>query len=140
MARKYIVTSNESELYEPDFKVPFVNTVAGIIWAIPFLQKIFPQVDGLAALGIGAVFTLVYIILCMVPVIAIVPCVTSAIMYITMFWGMADNITNPTNCFIVKGIILVVVVFFEFCIFGNATLLWLQTKFPNKPTVRVIEE
>jgi len=35
---------------------------------------------------------------------------------------------------------LLVVVVVEFSIFGNATLRWLQHKFPEKPSVRIVKE
>ena len=140
MARKYIVSSTQTKYYETNFYIPFLNLVAGIVWAIPFMQKVLPKIEGLAALGIGAIFAFVYVVLSVVPVMAIVPCIGAAIIYTAMLWGIADAIANPTICIIVKGMILLAVMFFEFCIFGNATLLWLQHKFPSKPTVRVIEE
>ena len=140
MARKYIVTPTQTQYYETNYYMPFLNLVAGIIWSIPFIQKLLPQVEGLAALGIGVMFAFAYVVLSVVPVIAIVPCSGATVIYTAMLWGVADNICDAKTCFIVKVVSLLVVVFFEFCIFGNATLLWLQHKFPSRPTVRVVEE
>ena len=47
MARRYVVIPSDSKLYEPDFKAPFMNMVAGMIWAIPFLQKVLPSLEEL---------------------------------------------------------------------------------------------
>ena len=140
MARKYIVISPKEKKYETNFYIPFLNLLAGIVWGIAFVQKVFPEVEGVAALGIGVVFSFAYVLLSVMPVIAILPCIGSTIMYTAMLWGLADHINNDIFCVVVKIFILLVVIFFEFCIFGNATLLWLQNKFPSKPIVRVVED
>ena len=140
MARKYIVISQKETKYETNFYIPFLNLLAGIVWSIAFVQKVLPEVEGVAALGVGAVFSLVYVILSVMPVIAIFPCIGSTIMYTAMLWGFADYINDDIFRIAVKILVLIVVLFFEFCIFGNATLLWLQNKFPNKPIVRVVED
>ena len=137
---KYVVMESKVKLYETNFMLPFLNLLAGIIWSIPVLQKVFPETEGIASLGIGALFALVYVVLCVMPVIAIVPCVASGIMYTAILWGFADGISNEVVQFIVKAICLLIVIFVEFSIFGNATLRWLQHKFPEKPNVRVIKE
>ena len=104
------------------------------------LQKVFPSVDGIAALGIGAVITLAYVVLSVMPVIAIVPCIASVIMYTAMLWGMVDGIGHDIIRILVKVLALLFVLFAEFSIFSNATLRWLQNKFPEKPRVTVIKE
>lgn len=137
---KYVVMESRVKLYETNFMLPFLNLLAGIIWSIPVLQKGFPKTEGIASLGIGAIFALVYVVLCVIPVIAIVPCIASGIMYTAILWGLADGISHEVILILVKGVMLIVVVFVEFSIFGNATLRWLQHKFPEKPNVRVIKE
>lgn len=137
---KYVVMESKVKLYETNFMLPFLNLLAGIIWSIPVLQKAFPDVEGIASLGIGALFALGYVVLSVMPVIAIVPCVASGIMYTAILWGLADGINHEVILILVKIVMLLVVVFIEFSIFGNATLRWLQHKFPEKPNVRVIKE
>ena len=95
-------SSNKDKKYETNYGLPFLNAIAGMVWSIPILQKLLPGVEGIAALGIGAVFTLVYVVLSVMPVIAIVPCIASTIMYTAMFWGIADNIGHIVIRVIVK--------------------------------------
>ena len=137
---KYVVMQSRTKLYETNFMLPFLNLLAGIIWSIPVLQKVFPEIEGIASLGVGAVFSLLYVVLSVLPVIAIVPCVASGIMYTAILWGLADDISHGVIQMVVKAIILLVIIFIEFSIFGNATLRWLQHKFPEKPNIRVIKE
>lgn len=139
MAR-YIVHPTQTKKYETNYGLPFLNAIAGMVWSIPILQKLLPGVEGIAALGIGAVFTLVYVVLSVMPVIAIVPCIASTIMYTAMLWGMADNIGHIVIRVIVKIVLLLFVLFAEFSIFSNATLRWLQNKYPEKPRITVVKE
>ena len=99
-----------------------------------------PGAEGISALGVGAVVTLAYVVLSVMPVIAIVPCIASTIMYTAMLWGIADNIGHIVIRIIVKIVMLLFVVFAEFSIFSNATLRWLQKKFPEKPKTTVVKE
>ena len=137
---KYVVMESRVKLYETNFMLPFLNLLAGIIWSIPVLQKIFPDVEGIASLGIGAIFTLAYVVLSVIPVIAIVPCVASGIMYTAILWGLVDGISHEVILILAKIMILLIVIVIEFSVFGNATLRWLQHKFPEKPNIRVIKE
>lgn len=137
---KYIVHPTKTKEYETNYAIPFLNIIAGMVWSVPILQKLLPNVDGIAALGIGAVITLVYVVLSVTPIVAIVPCIASVIMYTAMLWGLADNIGHDVIRIIVKIVVLLFVVFAEFSIFVNATLRWLQNKFPEKPRVTVIKE
>ena len=137
---KYIVHPTKTKEYQTNFALPFLNAIAGMVWSIPILQKLMPDVEGIAALGVGAVITLVYVVLSVMPVIAIVPCIASMIMYTAMLWGNADNIGHIVIRIIVKIVMLLFVVFAEFSIFSNATLRWLQNKFPEKPKVTVVKE
>lgn len=137
---KYIVHPTRTKEYQTNYGLPFLNAVAGMVWSIPILQKLLPGVEGIAALGIGAVITLVYVILSMMPVIAIAPCIASTVMYTAMLWGIADNIGHIVIRVIAKVLLLLFVVFAEFSIFSNATLRWLQNKYPEKPRITVVKE
>lgn len=137
---KYIVHPTKTKKYETNYGLPFLNAIAGMVWSIPILQKLLPGVEGIAALGIGVVFTLVYVVLSVMPVIAIVPCIASTIMYTAMLWGIADNIGHIVIRVIVKIVMLLFVLFAEFSIFSNATLRWLQNKYPEKPRITVVKE
>ena len=137
---KYIVHPTRTNEYQTNYGLPFLNAIAGMVWSIPILQKLLPGVEGIAALGIGAVFTLVYVVLSVMPVIAIVPCIASTIMYTAMLWGIADNIGHIVIRVIVKIVMLLFVLFAEFSIFSNATLRWLQNKYPEKPRITVVKE
>lgn len=137
---KYIVHPTKTKEYQTNFVLPFLNAIAGMVWSIPILQNFLPSVNGIAALGVGAVITLVYVVLSVMPVIAIVPCIASTIMYTAMLWGIADNIGHIVIRIIVKIVMLLFVVFAEFSIFSNATLRWLQNKFPEKLKITVVKE
>lgn len=137
---KYIVHPTKTKKYETNYGLPFLNAIAGMVWSIPILQNLLPGVEGIAALGIGVVFTLVYVVLSVMPVIAIVPCIASTIMYTAMLWGIADNIGHIVIRVIVKIVMLLFVLFAEFSIFFNATLRWLQNKYPEKPRITVVKE
>lgn len=139
MAR-YIVLDKKTEIYEPEVKLAFLNLLAGIIWAIPFLQKVFPNVNGFAGLGIGFVFAVVYVMLSFTPVLAIIPCVGAGIIYTVMLWGFADGIGHDVWRIIIKVLILLLVIFIEFVVFGNATLKWAQLKFSTPPRIIRVEE
>ena len=137
---KYIVHPTKTKKYETNYGLPFLNAIAGMVWSIPILQNLLPGVEGIVALGVGAVITLVYVVISVMPVIAIVPCIASVIMYTAMLWGIADNIGHIVIRIIVKIVMLLFVVFAEFSIFSNATLRWLQNKFPEKPKITVVKE
>lgn len=137
---KYIVHPTKTKEYQTNFVLPFLNAIAGMVWSIPILQNLLPGVEGIVALGVGAVITLVYVVISVMPVIAIVPCIASTIIYTAMLWGIADNIGHIVIRIIVKIVMLLFVVFAEFSIFSNATLRWLQNKFSEKPKITVVKE
>lgn len=139
MAR-YIVLNKTTETYKPEVKLAFLNLLAGIIWAIPFVQKVFPDVNGIAGLGIGFLFMVVYVILSFIPVISIVPCVAAGILYTAILWGFADAIGHDVIRIIVKIVALLLVIVVEFSVFGNATLEWMQYKFSEPPRVIRVED
>lgn len=137
---KYIVMDSKTEIYQPEVKLAFLNLVAGIIWAIPFVQKVFPNVNGFVSLGIGFIFMVAFVFLSFMPVIAIVPCVAAGIMYTAILWGFTDGINHNVWQIVVKIFILLIVIFIEFVVFGNATLQWVQYKFSKTPRVVRIED
>lgn len=137
---KYIVHPTKTKEYQTNFVLPFLNAIAGMVWSIPILQNLLPGVEGIVALGVGAVITLVYVVISVMPDIAIVPCIASTIIYTAMLWGIADNIGHIVIRIIVKIVMLLFVVFAEFSIFSNATLRWLQNKFSEKPKITVVKE
>ena len=59
---KYIVLNKTTGTYKPEIKLAFLNLVAGVIWAIPFVQKVFPDVNGIMGLVIGFVFAIVFVV------------------------------------------------------------------------------
>lgn len=61
-------------------------------------------------------------------------------MLTALFWAPADHIGNDVVRIIVKGIILILMVMIEFCVFINATLPWLERKTAIPPRVRRVEE
>lgn len=140
MARYVVIDTNKTEIYEPQVKLAFLNLLAGAVWAVPFVQKVFPNVNGFVGLLIGFVFAIVFVLVSFMPVIAIVPCVASGIMYTAMLWGFADGIGHDVWQVVVKIIILLIVVLVEFSIFGNATLRWAQLHFSEPPKVIRIED
>ena len=137
---KYIAHPTKTKEYETNYALPFINAIAGMVWSVPILQNLLPDVDGIVALGIGAIITILYVVLSVKPIIAIVPCIASVIMYTAMLWGVADNIGHIVIRVILKIVLLLFVVFAEFSIFVNATLRWLQRKYPKKPRVAVVKE
>lgn len=137
---KYIAHLIKTKEYETNYALPFINAIAGMVWSVPILQNLLPDVDGIVALGIGAIITILYVVLSVKPIIAIVPCIASVIMYTAMLWGVADNVGHIVIRAIVKIVILLFMVFAEFSIFVNATLRWLQRKYPKKPRVAVVKE
>jgi len=65
--------------------------------------------------------------------------VAGVVMFTAMFWVFADYIGNAPVRIIVKILILAIAIMIEFCVWINATLPWLERKFPNKPNIRVIK-
>ena len=103
---KYIVHPTGTKEYEINYALPFINAIAGMVWSVPILQKLLPDVDGIATLAIGAIITILYVVLSVKPIIAIVPCIASAIMYTAMLWGVADNIGHIVIRVILKIVLL----------------------------------
>lgn len=116
-----------------------VNIIPAIVWSIPLHQKMFPDASWWGTLFLCALFVVVYWYLSMKPIIAAIPCVVGVVMFTALFWVFADYIGNIPARIIVKIIILGIAVMIELCIWINATLPWLEKKFPQKPKIRVVK-
>ena len=136
---KYIVEERTVPRYEKNYKLPMVNIIPTIVWSIPLHQKLFPDASWWGTLFLCALFVVVYWYLSMKPIIAAIPCVAGVVMFTALFWVFADYIGNIPARIIVKIIILGIAAMIEFCIWINATLPWLEKKFPQKPKIRVVK-
>lgn len=137
---KYIVETSKKEKYKKNYEIPFINIIPAVVWSIPIHQKLFPDASLWVTLGVCGVFVAAYIVLSMLPVIAVVPCVAGVIIFTALFWAPADHIGNNIVRIIVKTLILAIALMIEFCIWTNATLPWIETRYPDKPNIRRIEE
>lgn len=136
---KYIVEERTAPRYEKSYKLPMINIIPAIVWSIPLHQKLFPDASWWGTLFLCAMFVVVYWYLSMKPIIAAIPCVAGVVMFTALFWVFADYIGNILARIIVKIIILGIAVMIEFCIWINATLPWLEKRFPQKPKIRVVK-
>lgn len=136
---KYIVEERTAPRYEKNYKLPMVNIIPAIVWSIPLHQKLFPDASWWGTLFLCAMFVVVYWYLSMKPIIAAIPCVAGVVMFTALFWVFADYMGNTLVRIILKIIILGIVVMIEFCIWINATLPWLEKKFPQNPKIRVVK-
>ena len=136
---KYIVEERTAPRYEKNYKLPMVNIIPAIVWSIPLHQKLFPDASWWGTLFLCALFVVVYWYLSMKPIIAAIPCVAGVVMFTALFWVFADYIGNMPARIVVKIIILAIAILMEMCIWINATLPWLEKKFPNKPNIRVVK-
>ena len=136
---KYIVEERTAPRYEKSYKLPMVNIIPAIVWSIPLHQKLFPDASWWGTLFLCALFVVVYWYLSMKPIIAAIPCVAGVVMFTALFWVFADYMGNTLVRIILKIIILGIVVMIEFCIWINATLPWLEKKFPQNPKIRVVK-
>ena len=136
---KYIVEERTVPRYEKNYKLPMVNIIPTIVWSIPLHQKLFPDASWWGTLFLCALFVVVYWYLSMKPIIAAIPCVAGVVMFTALFWVFADYIGNIPARIIVKIIILGIAVMIELCMWINATLPWLEKKFPQKPKIRVVK-
>lgn len=136
---KYIVEERTVPRYEKNYKLPMVNIIPAIVWSIPLHQKMFPDASWWGTLFLCALFVVVYWYFSMKPIIAAIPCVVGVVMFTALFWVFADYIGNIPARIIVKIIILGIAVMIELCIWINATLPWLEKKFPQKPKIRVVK-
>ncbi len=136
---KYIVEERTAPRYEKNYKLPMINIIPAIVWSIPLHQKLFPDASWWGTLFLCAMFVAVYWYLSMKPIIAAIPCVAGVVMFTALFWVFADYMGNTLVRIILKIIILGIVVMIEFCIWINATLPWLEKKFPQNPKIRVVK-
>ena len=138
MAR-YIVEDIKTESFQKNFKLPFVNLIPAFIWSIPLHQKIFPDASWWTTFALCGLFIIVYMVLSFLPIITVAPCVASVIIFTALAWAPADMIGNNVVRIIVKIVILAFFIMLELCVWINATLPWLERKFPNRPNIRVMK-
>lgn len=137
---KYIVEDVKTSKFEKNYKFPLINLIPAIVWCIPVYQKTQPVIGTAGAYGVVAGFMILFIALSYLPIAALIPGIASVIMLTALFWAPADHIGNNVVRIIVKGVILVIMVLIEFCVFINATLPWLERKTATPPRVRRVEE
>lgn len=138
MAR-YIVEDIKRGSFQKNFMLPFVNLIPAFVWNIPLHQKLFPDADFGMTFVLCGLFVIVYMVLSFLPIITVAPCVAGVIIFTALAWAPADLIGNNVVRNIVKVVIVVFFIMLEFCIWINATLPWLEGKFPNRPNIRVIK-
>ena len=137
---KYIVEDIMTNSYNKNYKIPLVNIVPAVVWSIPLHQKLFPDASWWMTFGICAAFVMLYCVLSYMPIIAAIPCIAGVVIFTGLFWVFADYIGNDIARIIVKIVIVVFFGFMELAVFANATIPWLDSKNPQKPRVRKIEE
>ena len=137
---RYIVVPDNRSHYEKNYTMPFINIIPGIIWSIPIIQMFMDDVGTLAKFGFGIVFAFLYVVLTLVPVLALAPCVAGAIIYIGMLWSLADLLGDGWIKITIKVIIAAFIGLLELSLFINATLPWLERKTDKGPVIRRIEE
>ena len=136
MAR-YIVEDIKTKSFQKNFMLPFVNLIPAFVWSIPVHQKLFRDADFWITFALCGLFVIAYIALSFLPIITVIPCVAGVIIFTAMAWASADMIGNNVVRIIVKVVIVAFFIMLEFCIWINATLPWLERKFPNRPNIRV---
>ena len=137
---RYIVVPDNRSHYEKNYTMPFINIIPGIIWSIPIIQMFMDDVGTLAKFGFGIVFAFLYVVMTLVPVLALAPCVAGAIIYIGMLWSLADLLGDGWIKITIKVIIAAFIGLLELSLFLNATLPWLERKTDKGPVIRRIEE
>ena len=136
---KYIVEDTKTESFQKNYKLPFVNLIPAFVWSIPLHQKLFPDASFGTTFALCGLFVIIYMILSFLPIITVAPCVAGVIIFTALAWAPADLIGNNVIRIIVKVVILAFFIMLEFCVWINATLPWLERKFPNRPNIRRIE-
>lgn len=137
---RYIVVPDNRSHYEKNYTMPFINIIPGIICSIPIIQMFMDDVGTLAKFGFGIVFAFLYVVMTLVPVLALAPCVAGAIIYIGMLWSLADLLGDGWIKITIKVIIAAFIGLLELSLFINATLPWLERKTDKGPVIRRIEE
>ena len=120
-------------------RLPFVNLIPAFVWSIPLHQKLFPKASWWMTFALCSLFVIAYMVLSFLPIITVAPCVAGVIIFTALAWAPADVIGNNVVRIIVKIVILAFFIMLEFCVWINATLPWLEKKFPNRPNIRVIK-
>ena len=138
MAR-YIVEDIKTESFQKNFKLPFVNLIPAFIWSIPLQQKMFPDASWWTTFALCGLFVIAYMVLSFLPIITVAPCVAGVVIFTALAWAPVDMIGNNAVRIIVKIVILAFFIMLELCVWINATLPWLERKFPNRPNVRRVE-
>ena len=138
MAR-YIVEDIKTESFQKNFKLPFVNLIPAFIWSIPLHQKLFPDASWWTTFALCGLFIIAYMVLSFLPIITVAPCVASVVIFTALAWALADMLENNVVRIIVKIVILAFFIMLELCVWINATLPWLERKFPKRPNIRLIK-
>ena len=138
MAR-YIVEDIKTESFQKNFKLPFVNLIPAFIWSIPLHQKLFSDASWWTTFALCGLFIIAYMVLSFLPIITVAPCVAAVIIFTALAWAPADMLGNNVVRIIVKIVILAFFIMLELCEWINATLPWLERKFPNRPNIRVMK-
>ena len=138
MAR-YIVEDIKTESFQKNFKLPFVNLIPAFIWSIPLHQKMFPDASWWTTFALCGLFIIAYMVLSFLPIITVAPCVAGVIIFTALAWAPADMIGNNVARIIVKIVILAFFIMLELCVWINATLPWLERKFPNRQKIKRVE-
>ena len=99
----------------------------------------FPDASWWTTFALCGLFIIVYMVLSFLPIITVAPCVAGVIIFTALAWAPADMIGNNVVRIIVKIVILAFFIMLEFCVWINATLPWLERKFPNRPNIRRVE-
>lgn len=136
---KYIVEDIKTKSFQKSFKFPFINLIPAFVWSIPLHQKLFPDVGFWMTFALCGLFVVAYMILSFLPIITVIPCVAGVVIFTALAWAPTDLIGNNVIRIIVRVVILAFFIMLEFCVWINATLPWLERKFPNGPNVRVIK-
>lgn len=137
---KYIVQESNTKPYIRNAKMPLINLIPAIVWTVPLYQKVSPIMTGWITFMACAMFLALYVFLSYKPLIAVAPCVGSVIMFTAIAWAPMDHIGNNVVRIIAKIVALAICILIEFAVWVNATLPWLQKKFPQKPNIRVIKD
>lgn len=136
---KYVMIPVKENEFPRSYGLPLVNLIPAIIWSIPLKQYVFPDAGFLATLGICGAFIFLYIIITLIPVVCAIPDIAGIIIYVGLFWALADMIGHDTWRIVVKVIIAIIVGLVEICVFANSTVPWMEKRFPGKPNIRKVE-
>lgn len=120
---------NKEDKYIKNYKIPMINLIPAIVWSVPITQVVSNYYESPITFISAIFFLILYYYLSIKPFVAMLPCIASCIMFTALFWVFADWIISDIPRILVKIVILSVTAIFEFAIFSNATLPWLQGKY-----------